>query len=473
MGVAVSSWQLARTVGSRRRASASCPAPGSTSSSRAGCRTATPTATCAARSPRSRCPRSPHEVLDHYFVEGGRDPRRQPYIAIPRPSLTRDAARPAAHVVANFVEVWLAKEGHDGLGRRELPREDPDDRRRGRRTARCSPASTSCSWAPASRRTSRPLLTSSPSTAVASLPVDVAEALPDETWAVTIDPREVMRRRRCRRCAADLPRDRANHVLAQYLARDEVTRPDGFVVEAPTAGGHNAPPRGKLVLDETGQPVYGPRDVCDPTQVRRPRPAVLARRFVRRPGASCGGAEALGARGIQVGTLFALSADSGFRPTSASGCVRSLVDGTLATRTDALASPTGFPFKVAPARRARCRTSGCATTAPRCATSATCARRSARRTASVDYRCPAEPDHMFERKGGEHRRRSPAAPACATRSSRASASRRCARTAEPELPLVTLGDDLEGARVLLAAHPRGLLRRRRHRWLRGETSEGA
>ena len=35
---------------------------------------------------------------------------------------------------------------------------------------------------------------------VASLPVDVAEALPDETWAVTIDPREVMAASSCRRC---------------------------------------------------------------------------------------------------------------------------------------------------------------------------------------------------------------------------------------------------------------------------------
>ena len=44
----------------------------------------------------------------------------------------------------------------------------------------------------------------------------------------------------------DVPRDRRQPRARQYLARDEVTRPDGFVVEAPTAGGHNAPPRGKL-----------------------------------------------------------------------------------------------------------------------------------------------------------------------------------------------------------------------------------
>ena len=40
-------------------------------------------------------------------------------------------------------------------------------------------------------------------------------------------------------------------------------RVDGFVVEGPTAGGHNAPPRGKAPLSEAGEPVYGERDEVD------------------------------------------------------------------------------------------------------------------------------------------------------------------------------------------------------------------
>ena len=38
---------------------------------------------------------------------------------------------------------------------------------------------------------------------------------------------------------------------------------DGFIVEGPTAGGHNAPPRGKLQLTEAGEPIYGERDKVD------------------------------------------------------------------------------------------------------------------------------------------------------------------------------------------------------------------
>ena len=37
-------------------------------------------------------------------------------------------------------------------------------------------------------------------------------------------------------------------VLAGYLCRSDATRPDGFVLETPVAGGHSAPPRGRLRL---------------------------------------------------------------------------------------------------------------------------------------------------------------------------------------------------------------------------------
>jgi NAD(P)H-dependent flavin oxidoreductase YrpB (nitropropane dioxygenase family) len=53
-------------------------------------------------------------VLDRYFIEGGRD-QTKPYIDVPKITL-----KPVQHaidllVVSSFVEVWLAKEGHDGL----------------------------------------------------------------------------------------------------------------------------------------------------------------------------------------------------------------------------------------------------------------------------------------------------------------------------------------------------------------------
>ncbi|HHT8911964.1 TPA: hypothetical protein ACT5CG_007306, partial [Burkholderia cenocepacia] len=69
-----------------------------------------------------------------------------------------------------------------------------------------------------------------------------------------------------------------------------------------TAGGHSAPPRGRLTLDDEGQPVYGPKDVADLAAIAR-----LGLPFWLAGGAGSPErvAEALevGAAGVQSGTL--------------------------------------------------------------------------------------------------------------------------------------------------------------------------
>jgi len=60
----------------------------------------------------------------------------------------------------------------------------------------------------------------------------------------------------------------STHVLAQTLAKRANGSVDGFVVEGPAAGGHNAPPRGKLQLNDTGEPIYGARDLADLERLR-------------------------------------------------------------------------------------------------------------------------------------------------------------------------------------------------------------
>ena len=101
------------------------------------------------------------------------------------------------------------------------------------------------------------------------------------------------------------------------------------MIETPTAGGHNAPPRGKLQLNFAGEPVYGERDRVNIAELRALGvPFWLAGGY--------GNPEKLrealeqGAAGIQVGTAFAFSRESGMRADL-----------------NPVASPTGFPFKVA------------------------------------------------------------------------------------------------------------------------------
>jgi nitronate monooxygenase len=138
----------------------------------------------------------------------------------------------------------------------------------------------------------------------------------------------------------------SSNTLAATMLRRASGRVDGFVIESPTAGGHNAPPRGKLQLSPSGEPVYGERDRVNIPEMREMGvPFWLAGGF--------GNAEKLrdaldqGAAGIQVGTAFAFSEESGLRPDLKTKLISQAVAGVGEVFTDPLASPTGFPFKVA------------------------------------------------------------------------------------------------------------------------------
>lgn len=134
-------------------------------------------------------------------------------------------------------------------------------------------------------------------------------------------------------------------VLAKSLIKRASGRVDGFVVEAPTAGGHNAPPRGPMRLSEQGEPIYGAKDSVDLGKMKE----------LDLPFWVAGGedspenlAHALdaGASGIQVGTAFAYCDESGMERSLKDRVIRKVVDAQLRVRTDAKVSPTGFPFKV-------------------------------------------------------------------------------------------------------------------------------
>lgn len=257
----------------------------------------------------------------------------------------------------------------------------------------------------------------------------------------------------------------ASHSLATYLTRDPQTRPDGLVVEGPTAGGHNAPPRDRGLRNGFGDPVYGPRDQADLAKV-----AALGLPFWIAGGfghpAQLAAALNCGAAGVQVGTIFALSAESGLTGPLREQLLDRIRDATLGVRTDALASPTGFPFKVV-------ELAGTLSDPeayhwrPRLCDLGYLRVPYQRSPGVVGYRCPAEPVHTYLRKGGD--------PA-------ESEGRKClcnALTANvglgqtrgdgyTELPLVTLGEDLDGPRQLLGSFPEGWTAAQALTWLRGQ-----
>ena len=137
--------------------------------------------------------------------------------------------------------------------------------------------------------------------------------------------------------------------LAMNLKRKATGSIEGFIVEGPKAGGHNAPPRGAYAHNELGEPIYGPKDIVHPQDML---PLELPFYFA----GDCATPEKLqelrkqGAAGIQVGTLFAFCEESGLDPHLRTQALHRLrqeapPDAYGWVYTDGKSSPTGFPFK--------------------------------------------------------------------------------------------------------------------------------
>lgn len=332
-------------------------------------------------------------ILECYYVPGGIAPG-SPFRPVPRLGLRPSPWRDALTAAANFVEVWLARQDHDGpVGVNYLEK-----------IQMATPASVYGAMLAgvdyvlmgAGIPSEIPALLDTLAThAVAELSVTVENA--DRRYAITFDPSTladpVQPVRRPRFLAIV-----SSAVLARYLSRSAATRPDGFVLETPVAGGHSAPPRGRMRLSDTGQPVYGPRDHIDLAEV-----ASLGLPFWVAGGyatpQALAAARTAGAAGIQAGTAFALARESGMDPELRRRLRQHAADGTLDVRNEPNASPAGFPFKVARLpgtlsdqdtydRRPRLCDLGYLRTPYR------------KPSGAVGYRCAAEPVSAYARKGG-------------------------------------------------------------------------
>ncbi len=385
-------------------------------------------------------------VLHRYFVPGGRRPG-QPYSPVPHLSLQPTKAALELAVLGNFVEVWLAKEGHDGpVGVNFLEK-----------IQMATPAAAYGAMlagvdyvlmgAGIPVEIPRLLdLLAQHSAATIAVHVEGSEATlsfePALLMTTTLEP---LKRPLFLAIVSA-------HVLASYLCREDSTRPDGFVIEGSTAGGHNAPPRGHVVLNDDGQPVYGPRDEADLAKVAATGlPFWLAGSYGTP--AQVRAALDAGAAGVQVGTLFALSAESGMTQDVRDELLDQLRAGTLTVRTDPLASPTGFPFKVA-ALPGTLSDDAVYAERPRLCDLGYLRVPYARPDSSVGYRCPAEPTHMYLRKGGELA--DTVGRKCLCNSLTANIGLgQTRKTGYVEAPLVTLGGGLDGLAEMLDHSPDG------------------
>jgi NAD(P)H-dependent flavin oxidoreductase YrpB (nitropropane dioxygenase family) len=459
MGVAVSSWQLAREVslsgqlgvvsgtamdavlsrrlqdgdpgGHMRRAMANFPS-----------------AEMAAR------------VMDKYYIEGGKAPD-EPYKPIPKLTLETARAGQELAIVGNFCEVWLAKEGHDGVVGINCLEKVQMATPTALFGAMLAGVDYVLMGAGIPREIPK-LLRDLSAGRVGRITADVAGGT--ITRYVEVDRVDLL--------GPDLPPLPLKRpdflaivsadVLANYLYRDPEIRPDGFVVEGPPAGGHSAPPRGKLQLDEQGQPIYGPRDNANLAKmVELGLPFWLAGAY----GTPEKVAEALdsGAAGVQVGTLFALSLSSGLSAPTREQLLEKLRNDQLEVRNDALASPTGFPFKVA-SLEGTASEQEVYEARPRLCDLSYLRTPYEREDGSVGYRCPSEPVHMYLKKGGTEEATRGRKCLCNGLMANIGLGQR-RKDGYVEARLVTLGQDLVGAKELISRYVHGWSARQAVDWL--------
>lgn len=402
-------------------------------------------------------------VLDKYYRPEGRG--GAPYR--PNPTLTIDPSNAAVElcVLANFAEVWLAKEGHDGLVGVNFLEKIQMGTPTGALGAMLAGVDYVLMGAGIPREVPK-LLTDLAAGRPGGVTIDVANGTSRHTSV--IDPVAVL--------GDDLPALRrpeflaivSLHSLASYLYRDPEIRPDGFVVEGPPAGGHSAPPRGKMQLDDAGEPVYGARDMPDLAKIDElGLPFWLAGAYsepekVRE-------ALDLGAAGVQCGTLFALSEESGLAPQVRESLVSRLRAGTLSVRNDPRASPTGFPFKVATLPETMSQPDTYLARPRLCDLSYLRAPYE-RPNGTIGYRCASEPEDAYLKKGG---------------SLEDTIGRKCLcnglmaniglgqhrKDGYVELPAVTLGQDLTGASRLIEMYPQGWSAGQAIDWLMSQVGE--
>ncbi|WP_298890579.1 nitronate monooxygenase [uncultured Serinicoccus sp.] len=392
-------------------------------------------------------------VLDKYFVEGGRA-SGTPYKPIPKLTLETARAGQELGVVGNFAEVWLAKEelaehsseGAVGINCLEkIQMANP--------TAILGAMLAGVDYVLMGAGIPREipqLLRSLASGEPGSISADVAGG--SLRRHVTVDPADLLGEDLPTLTKPDFLAIISVDQLANYLHRDPEIRPDGFVVERPPAGGHSAPPRGKMQLDDAGEPVYGDRDeanLAKMTQIGLPFWMAGAYSTPDKV------AEALaaGAVGVQVGTLFALSHESGLADGPRGQLIGRLRTGELAVRNDPRASPTGFPFKVATLEGTASQVE-VYEARPRLCDLSYLRQPYEREDGEVGYRCASEPVHMYLKKGGEEA--DTVGRKCLCNGLMANIGLGQERKdGYAEDTLVTLGQDLAGATALIERHPDG------------------
>lgn len=389
-------------------------------------------------------PAMAERIYREYFIPGGKN-QKTPYRMVPAHTIENPREVIELCILSNFVEVFLARQGHEnpvGINYLEKIQMAHLPTIYGAMLAGVGYVLMGAGI---------PLKIPGVLDRLAGhLPVEyalnVTGAQEGDSFIMQFEPRDYMEHP-----LPPLVRPRflpivSSNTLAATMLKKANGAVDGLVIEMRKAGGHNAPPRGKLQLSDAGEPVYGERDAVDVAKLRDLGvPFWLAGGYGNPE--KLQEALAQGATGVQVGTAFEFATESGLRADYKAALLARAVEGRTHVFTDPLASPTGFPFKVARLEGTCSEPEVCSGRARICDVGAL---REVYRTpdGEIGYRCAAEPLSVYKAKGGD---------ADDTEGRKCICNALLANIGHPqarnggriELGLVTAGDDLNSVRQFL------------------------
>jgi len=370
-------------------------------------------------------------ITDKYFIPNGKK-ATDPFKPVPLYSENPNPTLVELTVLANFVEVFLAKENHNGvvginyLEKIQLPNlpslygamlANVDYVLMGAGIPKDIPGSLDT-------------LSQHQKTA---LKIHIENARNGEEATFHFDPAQI-------NISTKEPLKRpfflaiiSSVTLATALARKSNGKVDGFIIEKPSAGGHNAPPRGPLTCNEKGEPIYGPKDEVDISKIKKLEiPFWMAGAYADPQ--KLQDVLQQGAAGIQVGTVFAFCEESGLEDHLKQDVLKKLWRNTIKVITDPVASPTGFPFKVVQMEMAhtRNRNRTCDLGYLRTAY--------LKENGTLGFRCPSENVDTYLKKGGTLE--ATTGRKCLCNALLANIGLPQQRKVGPEMPLLTAGDDI-------------------------------
>lgn len=382
-------------------------------------------------------PEIAQRVLKRYYVEAGKAAKER-FKQLPKFTIKPPVELTELCVCANFVEVWLAREGHDrpvGINYLEKIQMQHLPSLYGAMLAGVAFVLMGAGIPTQIPGSLDKLALHEP----ASYRLSVDGAGPEDDFRSTFDPAIITPPG-----AAPLHRPQflaiiSSATLGQMLKAKSSGVVNGFVVESPTAGGHNAPPRGKVQYNERGEPIYGERDLVDFAKMRDlGLPFWLAGSYAKPE--KWKEVMATGAQGIQAGSIFALCDESGLVPVFRRELRRAAYRKELDIITDARASSSGFPFKVATLQgtladpnvyeaRTRICDIGYLQSLYK------------KDDGTVGYRCSAEPTEVYLAKGGKQEATEGTKCLCNALAADIGLPQSL-KNGEVEQPLITLGDDM-------------------------------